>query len=369
MHNPLPRLKWGHLDELLTVVRPQRKRYRFALLVLAALLLAAVWWFVWITGGSRGPYTHAAYLPILLTGATIGIDAAVGTAVLATLLLGPLMPLDVAADVPQRASAWLSRGAFLVVIGAFVGAAFQVVHARIAKIEELRTGLAATHSRSLRVFAGLVAKRDEQTYGHCERVGRNAVAIGRRLGLDARELGRLYWAGLLHDLGKIGVPEAILRKPGKLTDDEFREMQQHCEFGRTILLNVSADFEPIAEGLLSHHERWDGTGYPHGLAGTDIPLFGRILAVADVFEALTSQRPYREPMTRDEALAELTHGRGHHFDPSVHHAFLAALEDGDIGLEMEEGSLAMEEFVQAVLQPDLIGMDLADREAPWRARA
>lgn len=369
MSKSLPTMDWVRVDDLIASLRPDRKRYRVGLFVVVALMLVAVWWLVWATGGSGGPYTHAAYLPIMLAGAMIGIDAALASAVLATVLIGPLMPMDVAADVPQRASSWLMRGAFFVLVGGFVGAGFCVVRARVAKIDELRRDLAATYSRNLRVFAGLVEQRDEQTYGHCDRVGRNAVAIGRRMGLAPRDLGRLYWAGLLHDLGKIGVPEAILRKPGPLTTEEFREMQKHCELGKTILLNVSRDFEPIADGLRSHHEKWDGSGYPRGLAGDAIPLFGRILAIADVFEALTSHRPYRSPMTREEALRVLGEGRGAHFDPAVHDAFLASLEAGDIGLETEEESLETQQFVQAVLQPDLIGMNLTEREAPWRAHA
>ena len=191
-HSPRP--AWIALDDLFAFARPDRKRYRFALFAAAGLLLAVVWWLGWSTGGSRGPNTHAAYLPILLMGVTLGIEAAVVTAAFATLALGPLMPLDVSLDLAQRPASWLSRGGFFVLIGACAGAGFQVVQTRAARIEELRGNLASTYSRNLRDFAGLVEGRDEQTYGPCERVGRNAVAIGRRLGLARSELGRLSWA-------------------------------------------------------------------------------------------------------------------------------------------------------------------------------
>src|SRR5690606_8799363 len=132
--------------------------------------------------------------------------------------------------------------------------------------------LSQTYSRNLRLFAGMVAQRDEGTSGHCERVAENAVAIGRRLGLAEDDLNQLYWSGLLHDLGKIGVPEAILRKPGPLTEEEFAVMRHHARLGRDILVSVSDAFGQIGAGVYSHHEKWDGTGYPRRLVGSEIPL-------------------------------------------------------------------------------------------------
>lgn len=344
------------------------KRSTHVLLIFATLvLLAASYGLVWATGGTRGPYLHIAYVPILLAAVTGGARAAVVTGVLATVLTGPLMPLDVERGVAQATGAWLFRGAFFLLIGLFVAVSAGVLRSRSRHNMELREDLAGTYSRNLRVFAGLVESRDEQTYGHCDRVGRNAVAIGRRLGLDKQALGQLYWSGLLHDLGKIGVSEAILRKPAALTVEEFAEVKKHCDLGHTILMNVSSDFAVIASGVLSHHERWDGGGYPHGLAGGDIPLFGRIVAAADVFEALTSHRPYRDPLTNEEALAVLERGRGAHFDPRVVDAFMAAYDDGQIGLEAEP-SEPSKTFVEAVLLPDLIGHDLIAARAPWRTR-
>lgn len=344
------------------------KRSTHALLMLATLvLLAASFALVWTTGGTRGPYLHIAYLPILLAAVTGGARAALATSLLATILMGPLMPLDVERGIAQATGAWLFRGAFFLLIGLFVAISSGILRSRSRHNMELREDLAGTYSRNLRVFAGLVESRDEQTYGHCDRVGRNAVAIGRHLGLDKHTLGQLYWSGLLHDLGKIGVPEAILRKPAALTKEEFAEVKKHCHLGHTILMNVSSDFTVIASGVLSHHERWDGGGYPHGLAGDDIPLFGRIVAAADVFEALTSHRPYRDPLTNEEALAVLERGRGAHFDANVVDAFMAAYHDGKIGLEAEPSETS-KTFVESILLPDLIGKDLIAARAPWRTR-
>ncbi|MDZ7800889.1 MAG: HD-GYP domain-containing protein [Trueperaceae bacterium] len=333
-----------------------------------AACLVAVWGLVWATGGTREPYLHAAYLPILLAAAGLGPRAAVASAAAATILLGPLMPLDVAAGTPQATSAWLFRGAFFVAIGGAAALGFEVLRARFRSTARLRQQLASTYGRSLRVFARLVEQRDAQTFGHCERVARNAVAIGRHLGMSHDALGRLYWSGLLHDLGKIGVSESILRKPGRLDAAEMDEVKLHCAIGRDVLLDVSEHFAPIAEGLLSHHERYDGWGYPRGLAGAQIPRFGRILAVADVYEALTSDRPYRGPMTRSDALQILDEGRGTHFDPSVHDAFLEALSAGEIQHEQDGGPDA-ERFVEALAASAEIGENLLshDRAPPAAA--
>lgn len=367
MHDELALSLWRRTDAWLTNAGVGTRATHAILILITLGLLGAVYGLVRSTGGTQGPYLHVAYVPILLAAVTGGVRAALVTALVATVLLGPLMPLNVAEGLPQATGAWLFRGLFFLLIGLFVAIAAGILRSRNRHNMELREDLAGTYSRNLRVFAGLVESRDEQTYGHCDRVGRNAVAIGRHLGLDNRALGQLYWAGLLHDLGKIGVPEAILRKPGPLTPAEFEEVKEHCRLGHTILMNVSDDFETISSGVLSHHERWDGGGYPRGLAREAIPIFGRIVAAADVFEALTSHRPYRDPLTNDEALAVLEQGRGTHFDPAVVGAFMTAYRAGRIGLESGPPDDS-EAFVDAVLHPETIGRDLVEDRVPWRAR-
>lgn len=361
------RAGWGDLvDRFLARSLLIRGRdHRGVTVTVVAFALGGTWVLVWLTGGTQGPYLHAAYLPVLLAATGLGVRAALATALAATLLLGPAMPLDVTTGTMQATSGWLFRGVFFLAIGGLAGVVVEALRARFDRTAMLRRHLAKTYGRSLRVFASLVEKRDEQTFGHCERVARNAVAIGRRLDLSEADLGRLYWAGLLHDLGKIGVPEAILRKPGPLTAAEMREVQLHCELGREILLDVSEHFEPIAEALLTHHEHYAGTGYPRGLTAEEIPLFGRILAVADVYEAVTSHRPYRAPMTHEEARRILVVGRGSHFDPVACDAFLAALDAGEIHHENEPG-LRDEAFVETLSGSELIGENLLgpDTTAP-----
>ena len=165
---------------------------------------------------------------------------------------------------------------------------------------------------------------------HLERMSRMCERLGLAMGMTATEAETLRNASLLHDVGKIAVPDAILTKPGKLTDEEWVVMRRHAEAGAAILSGSRAPIMRMAEEIaLTHHERWDGGGYPAGLAGEAIPLVGRICAVCDVFDALLSPRPYKEPWPLEEALEELRSQRGKHFDPAVVDAFLGIVDDLD----------------------------------------
>ena len=143
-----------------------------------------------------------------------------------------------------------------------------------------------------------------------------AAALARRLGLDAGTVRRLRLAALLHDIGKVGVPGAVLRKPGPLTDEEWAAVRRHPEVGAEIVARVPG-LTPVAEIILAHHERWDGSGYPRGLKGEEIPVEARILAVADVYDALRSDRPYRPAWSEEEALSYIRAQSGRLFDPRV----------------------------------------------------
>jgi HD-GYP domain-containing protein (c-di-GMP phosphodiesterase class II) len=148
-----------------------------------------------------------------------------------------------------------------------------------------------------------------------------------QIGLTDAQVERIYMAGLLHDVGKIGVPEAVLQKPGKLTAEEFEQMKKHPEIGARILADIK-QVKDILPGVLHHHERYDGKGYPHGLAGENIPQMGRILCLADCFDAMTSNRTYRKALPLEVALAEIRRCSGTQFDPSLAEAFLKTGADG-----------------------------------------
>ena len=318
----------------------------WALTIVLLLLCGTL--LVYFTGGTSFSFLHVMYVPIGLAALRFGLVGGVAAGVVAGLLVGPLMPLDVASGARQATAGWLFRTALFVFNGALVGLVANLLHRRLDHLEAVRTKVAQLYARNLRLFAALVAERDEGTAGHCERVAQNAVSVGRRLGLTAAELKSLYWSGLLHDLGKIGVPEAILRKPGRLTSEEYKVMRRHARLGYEILMTISSAFEELAAGVYSHHERFDGAGYPRGLAGDAIPLFGRILAVVDVFEAVTSERPYRHPMPESEALLLVSAGSGTQFDPQVVEAFMSVYESGQI-TRQEHPVPIYDSFVESML--------------------
>jgi HD-GYP domain-containing protein (c-di-GMP phosphodiesterase class II) len=191
------------------------------------------------------------------------------------------------------------------------------LHGRSARryqdLKELLVGL----TRSL--TAALDAK-DSYTFGHSERVARVAVELGRELGLPADDLSDIYLAGLLHDVGKIGIRDSVLTKPGPLTREEFEHIKQHVTIGYNILSELHA-IRNLLPGVLWHHERWDGKGYPHGLAGEAIPLLPRILAVADSYDAMSTARPYREAMAPRRVEEILAEGAGAQWDARVIEAF------------------------------------------------
>lgn len=169
--------------------------------------------------------------------------------------------------------------------------------------------------------------RDTETGNHVARVATYVALIAKGLGFSEREVRQISLASTMHDVGKISVPDAILLKPGPLTPIERAEMELHADRGRRILEGSSSRMIQVAaEIAATHHERWDGTGYPWGLSGESIPLGGRIVAVADVFDALTSVRPYKKAWTREEALAFLTEQAGRHFDPRCVQALVANID-------------------------------------------
>lgn len=172
---------------------------------------------------------------------------------------------------------------------------------------------------------------DDYTYKHCLRVAMMSASVGTELGMTDTEAKEVVVAGLLHDIGKSNIDHDIIIKPGKLTDDEFAEIKRHPVIGYNILKN-SGEYNPnIMSGVLFHQEKYDGTGYPTGLVGEKIPLIARILTVCDVFDALTSNRPYRQPWSVAETEEYILGGSGQHFDLDVTRAFLRAFNPYPIG--------------------------------------
>jgi CHASE2 domain-containing sensor protein len=190
-------------------------------------------------------------------------------------------------------------------------------------VRERTAELRETQLEVVRRLARAADWRDGDTGEHVERIGLMAERLGLAAGMTDAEAETLRHAAVLHDIGKIGVPDRVLLKPGKLTPDEWEIMKTHAEIGASMLAGSRSSLVQMAEVIArTHHERWDGTGYPAGLAGEDIPLVGRIVAICDVFDALRSRRPYKEAWPTAEAIAELTAQRGRHFDPELVDRFL-----------------------------------------------
>jgi putative nucleotidyltransferase with HDIG domain len=181
----------------------------------------------------------------------------------------------------------------------------------------------------LSMLTRAIEARDPYTQGHSARVTALAEEVARRLGWSSDQLATLRIGGPLHDIGKLAVSDEVLCKEGRLDDAEFAQIQEHPKIGARILLRMAALREAIPY-VLYHHERWDGCGYPSGKAGEEIPVEARVLAVADAFDAMTSDRPYRRALSREEALAEVERCAGTQFDPKIARVFLEVFAGAEL---------------------------------------
>lgn len=178
-----------------------------------------------------------------------------------------------------------------------------------------------------KVFSECVDMRDAYTNGHSSRVAKYTALLARELGKSDGEVQKMHQVALLHDVGKISIPDAVLNKPGRLTNDEFAVMKSHAQRGAEVLSNIKIEMG-LAEGAGAHHERYDGKGYPKGLKGEEIPEVARIISVADAFDAMHSTRPYREKMELGAAVEEIKKGSGTQFSPDVVDAFMRLYQKG-----------------------------------------
>jgi len=184
----------------------------------------------------------------------------------------------------------------------------------------LFSDLKSSYFDTIRAVTNSIEARDPYTRGHSNRVGQIARAVAEELDWSKAEVELIDWGGMLHDVGKIGIPDAVLKKPGKLTNEEYEMIKSHPLIGANIVKGISF-FEPIVPYILEHHERFDGRGYPQGLAGENISIKGRLLAVADTFDAMTSDRPYRKGFDPEYALEEIVRNANTQFDPEIVAAF------------------------------------------------
>ncbi len=180
--------------------------------------------------------------------------------------------------------------------------------------------------KTIKLIAAALDAKDPYTHGHSMRVTMYSMILAKKLNLDDTMLEEIETAGLLHDIGKIGIPQSILCKPGKLTNEEFEVMKSHPEQGEKMLKDIKK-LTLISNWLRTHHEKWDGTGYPNGLKGEEIPLSGRIIALADTYDAMTSDRPYRKALSHETAIEEIRKCSGTQFDPVLAQLFVDNQEE------------------------------------------
>lgn len=196
----------------------------------------------------------------------------------------------------------------------------ELVEQRTAELDHALDSLEDAYRATLKALTAALETRDSETHGHSERVVSYSLRLGRECGLNRQEMKALEFGSLLHDIGKIGVPDAILRKPAKLTEEEWTRMREHPLHGQQILRGIEF-LKGAARVVAQHHEKWDGSGYPLGLRGQEVDLCARIFAVADAFDAITSDRVYRRGKSYEAAAEELDEWAGRQFDPKVVEAF------------------------------------------------
>ena len=205
------------------------------------------------------------------------------------------------------------------------------------KLKDTYEQLEKSYMESIEVLRQTVDAKDQYTRGHSDRVADYSVLIGKYMGLDEEDLKTLKIGGLFHDIGKIGVPDHILLKPGKLTDDEYSEIKNHPSIGAHIL-STATIFSNLIPIVKHHHERYDGRGYPSRLAGNEIPFLARIAAVADTYDAMTSRRPYRDALPLEVVRAEIEKCSGTQFDPEIAKVFLDLLDNHYDEIEVIQNS-------------------------------
>jgi HD-GYP domain-containing protein (c-di-GMP phosphodiesterase class II) len=223
----------------------------------------------------------------------------------------------------------------LVVRLVFLGAIGLLALALAFELDKRRRRLELQNRQTVGMLAKLVEARDTDAGAHLHRIQHYSRALARHLGFSHREADEIAYASMIHDVGKANVPDAVLKKAGPLSPEEWTLMQEHTTLGDQ-LLSENGDFHMAREVARWHHERWDGSGYPDGLAGEEIPLSARIVAVADVFDALTSERPYKAAWSDEEAMRELQLIAGTHLDPSLVRAFRALWDRGEIARISEQ---------------------------------
>ncbi len=314
----------------LVFMRKQYFQARVLGMVLDSIVLMGASFFVFQQMGAQGSASDI-WLVFFVYVVTGGFTLAPLGSVLYTALWTGWFALGTLLYFPpgsQYADQLVIRVIFLATIGlSALGAA--------SELEKRRAKLAQQNRQTIAMLAKLVEARDTDAGAHLQSIQHFSRAIALYFGMSEREADEIAYASMVHDVGKANVPDSVLKKAGPLDREEWSIMQEHTVWGEQILIENS-EFEMAREVARWHHERWDGSGYPDGLAGEQIPLAARVVAVADVYDALISRRPYKEPWPAEKAIAELRRLAGSHLDPEIVDAFSRLWERGVINRISEE---------------------------------
>jgi putative nucleotidyltransferase with HDIG domain len=291
-----------------------RWRGRPAAMVLVAGALVGATGLVIAAGGPPTPLTHLFYLAVIVTAVLRGPRVALAVGALAGALAEPV-PRLLQGDLGQIDGGWVLRAGSMTLVGWVIGSLTRSLLQRVQELETL-------NRETIFAFVRAIDARDPHTARHSEKVAAYAVALARALGLKPAACERIRLAGLLHDVGKLALERSVLHKAGALSAEEWRQVREHPTQSAHIIGGV-AHFAAFLPGARHHHERYDGHGYPDRLAGTEIPLDARVLAVADAYDAMTSDRSYRAALPHAEAIERLQAGAGSQFDPVCVEAFVA----------------------------------------------
>jgi len=302
----------------------------------------------YLSGGYTSPLATLFFLVITVSALRFGLAASVLCAVLVGVLYlvaGAVAPLESGSYLATVASerVIILQRLFLFVVVAVVGGVMARALSQHREVMARRDIEAKMMTEVNMALANAIEAKDSYTRGHSERLAKLAGACAERMGLRPDEVGAVKLGAILHDVGKIGIPDRILRQAMALTEDEMAWMRRHPQIGADIIAPVEG-LHHIAPLIRHHHEKWDGTGYPNGLKGEEIPLGSRIISVADAFEAMVADRLYRPSLGLAKAMEEIKTGSGTHFDPSVVQVFVDMIEHDTVHLPLptrEEGQKAI----------------------------
>lgn len=326
------------MDELILNVSPNKQRFlKISCAIFSYLLSLLIAWFVFYHGGTKTVFANLMFIPVSILSSVLGKKYGILHAIFSGLLLGPYMPLSSDEMIMQQSFNWQLRILIYIFVATVIGYFSDKYKQQMKVIINKESEIVESRLATIYSLVKLAEMRDDDTGAHIVRVSKFCKLIAEKLRSSSKYrqlltdtyIEDLAKAAPLHDIGKVGIPDSILTKPGKLSDDEYEIMKRHTTIGSNTLSEVRKRFPDnnfIIFGskiALYHHEKWDGTGYPHGLVEEEIPLSARIMAVADVYDALRSKRAYKEPFSHMKSIAIIAESSGKHFDPEIVDVFLA----------------------------------------------